>query len=184
MSLCFEEIRTPLGELVAIANSAGALTHLLFAAEIDQRPAFARIRRQATTRATAPFAQLRRQLQTYFDGQTLSFTVTMAPQGTAFQQQVWDALGKIEPGVTKTYGELARELGRPNGARAVGAANGRNPISVLIPCHRLVGADGTLTGYAGGLAAKRWLLRHEATLHSGDAGPGGRTRAPLGRAAG
>jgi methylated-DNA-[protein]-cysteine S-methyltransferase len=96
----------------------------------------------------------------------------MAPQGTAFEHQVWGALAQIKPGATKTYGDLARALGQPNAARAVGAANGRNPISVLIPCHRLLGANGALTGYAGGLAAKRWLLHHEAALHPGDAARG------------
>ena len=166
-TLWFDEIPTPLGALVAIANSAGALTHLLFAAEIDQRAAFAQVRRLATTRSAAPFLELRHQLRAYFDGRALTFTVPMVPHGTTFQRQVWDALVKIEPGTTKTYGELAHALGRPNGARAVGAANGRNPISVLIPCHRLVGANGTLTGYAGGLANKRWLLRHEAAMRSG-----------------
>ena len=166
MSFCFDEIRTPIGDLIAIANSAHGLTHLLFAAEIDTRPAFAEVRRLACARAHAPFAQLRQQLEAYFDARVFAFSVAMAPLGTVFQRQVWTALGNIAPGVTKTYGDIAQLLGRPDAARAVGAANGLNPISILIPCHRLVGADGTLTGYAGGLAAKRWLLRHEAGLLS------------------
>ena len=81
-----------------------------------------------------------------------------------FQRAVWAALCEIPLGVTSTYAELARRLGRPSAARAVGAANARNPISIIAPCHRVIGADGSLTGYAGGLAAKRWLLEHEAAV--------------------
>ena len=87
--------------------------------------------------------------------------IPWAAAGTPFQQQVWAALTGIEPGTTTTYGALAASIGRPRAVRAVGAANGRNPIAIVVPCHRLVGADGTLTGYGGGLERKRWLLAHE-----------------------
>ena len=161
-SYCYDEIGTRLGALVAIANEAQQLTHLLFDAEIDQRAPFRSVRRLATRASIPLFTQLGEQLDAYFAGEAFTFSVALAPEGTAFQQRVWQALAQIAPGQTQTYGELANRLGRPNAARAVGAANGRNPISVLIPCHRLIGANGALTGYAGGLAAKRWLLAHEA----------------------
>ena len=85
----------------------------------------------------------------------------LAPRGTAFQQEVWDALRAIPAGETRSYGEVAAALGRPGASRAVGAATGRNPISIIVPCHRLVGASGAMTGYAGGVDRKRWLLDHE-----------------------
>ena len=103
------------------------------------------------------------QLDEYFRGERNEFDLALDPAGTPFQREVWDALGRIPFGHTRTYGELADELGRPGAARAVGAATGLNPISVVIPCHRLVGADGSLTGFAGGLDTKRWLLDHEST---------------------
>jgi len=102
------------------------------------------------------------QLAEYFAGARRDFDVPLAPRGTGFQQRVWRELAKIPYGQTRSYGELARSLGRPTASRAVGAANGRNPISILVPCHRVVAGTGALTGYAGGLAAKRWLLEHEA----------------------
>lgn len=102
------------------------------------------------------------QLAEYFDGARRDFDVPLAPRGTGFQRLVWRELAKIPYGETRSYGELARALGRPAASRAVGAANGRNPISILVPCHRVIAGSGALTGYAGGLAAKRWLLEHEA----------------------
>lgn len=105
----------------------------------------------------------RRQLAEYFAGERRAFELPLAPSGTAFQQKVWAALVEIPFGETTSYGALARRLGLPAGAsRAVGAANGQNPIAVVVPCHRVIGANGALTGYAGGLEKKRWLLAHEA----------------------
>ncbi len=101
------------------------------------------------------------QLRQYFAGRRRSFDLPLAPAGTAFQQRVWMALREIPLGTTTTYGHIASMVGRPAAARAVGAANGRNPISIVVPCHRVVGADGSLTGYASGVARKRWLLDHE-----------------------
>jgi len=101
------------------------------------------------------------QLAEYFAGQRRAFDLPLAPRGTDFQAHVWRALRAIPHGETRSYGELARSLGRPSASRAVGAANGKNPISIIVPCHRVVGANGDLTGYAGGVAAKRWLLDHE-----------------------
>ena len=105
-------------------------------------------------------------LRAYFAGESGAIDgIEVATAGTEFQQTVWRALRAIPPGRPISYGELARRIGRPKAVRAVGFANGANPISVIIPCHRLVGADGSLTGYGGGLARKRWLLDHEAARH-------------------
>jgi methylated-DNA-[protein]-cysteine S-methyltransferase len=107
------------------------------------------------------FAAVREQLEGYFAGERTTFDVALAPRGTQFELRVWDALREIPYGTTTTYGELARELGIPRGARAVGLANGRNPIAIVVPCHRVIGADGRLAGYAGGLERKRALLALE-----------------------
>jgi methylated-DNA-[protein]-cysteine S-methyltransferase len=107
------------------------------------------------------FAEARDQLDAYFAGELRTFDLPLAPVGTPFQRQVWDALADIPYGETTSYGELAESIGRPGSARAVGAANGRNPIAIVVPCHRVIGADRTLTGYAGGLDAKRTLLALE-----------------------
>jgi methylated-DNA-[protein]-cysteine S-methyltransferase len=109
-------------------------------------------------------AAARRQLGAYFAGERREFDLPVEATGTAFQQAVWAALGQIPFGATSTYAALAAALGQPTAVRAVGAANGRNPLSILVPCHRVIGADGALTGYAGGVAAKRWLLDHERRL--------------------
>jgi methylated-DNA-[protein]-cysteine S-methyltransferase len=101
------------------------------------------------------------QLAEYFAGTRTEFHVPLDPEGTEFQRAAWQVLRTIPYGETMSYGEQAGRLGDPNKARAVGAANGRNPISIIVPCHRVVGASGSLTGFAGGLAAKAWLLGHE-----------------------
>lgn len=101
------------------------------------------------------------QLSAYFAGERQHFDLPLAPQGTDFQRQVWAKLREIPFGETWSYGDLARAIDRPKASRAVGAANGQNPIGVIIPCHRVIGAAGTLTGYAGGVERKSWLLQHE-----------------------
>jgi methylated-DNA-[protein]-cysteine S-methyltransferase len=107
-------------------------------------------------------ARVGAQLRAYFDGARATFDVPLDLQGTPFQRAVWQALLAIEPGSTRSYAEIAREIGRPVAMRAVGAAVGRNPVSILVPCHRVIGSDGSLTGYAGGLDRKTALLRLEA----------------------
>ena len=102
-----------------------------------------------------------RQLGEYFAGQRKTFTVPLRPRGTDFQRRVWGALAEIPYGATSTYADIARTVGRPAAVRAVGSANGRNPVSILIPCHRVIGGDGRLVGYGGGLWRKAWLLAHE-----------------------
>lgn len=112
--------------------------------------------------ATHPLlAKLRRELAEYFAGERRTFDVPLAPQGTPFQQSVWTALLAIPYGTTESYGALAARIGKPAAVRAVGLANGRNPVPILIPCHRVIGADGTLTGYGGGLPRKQALLALE-----------------------
>ena len=112
-------------------------------------------RESAVLRATAA------QLEQYFAGERHAFELPLAPRGTAFQERVWRALTAIPYAQTCSYGALARAIGRPAASRAVGSATGKNPIAIIVPCHRVIGASGGLTGYAGGLAAKRWLLEHE-----------------------
>ncbi len=107
-----------------------------------------------------------RQLCAYFDGTLREFELPLAPEGTAFQKTVWKELERIPFGATISYGELARRIGNANASRAVGLANGRNPISIVVPCHRVIGANGSLTGYGGGIERKDALLRHEADVLS------------------
>ena len=122
------------------------------------------IEAQATNGSTIASQHLdaaERQLAEYFAGERKVFDLVLEPVGTAFQLAVWQVLRTIDYGATISYGEQARALGKPTAVRAVGAANGRNPLAIVVPCHRVVGADGRLTGYAGGVDRKAWLLNHE-----------------------
>jgi O-6-methylguanine DNA methyltransferase len=110
------------------------------------------------------FADIATQLDAYFHGDLTVFDLPMSLRGTDFQCSVWKQLSAIPYGETISYGELARRVGNPKASRAVGLANGRNPISIIVPCHRVIGANGSLTGYGGGLERKTWLLQHEATF--------------------
>lgn len=116
-----------------------------------------------SVRDDSRFTAVREQLAAYFAGELQRFDVRLDAAGTAFQQRVWQALTTIPFGATDTYGGLAARLGKPSASRAVGLANGRNPIGIIVPCHRVLGASGALTGYGGGLARKQWLLAHERT---------------------
>lgn len=146
---------SPLGPLTVLAQG-GALLGLWM--ESHRRSAHLPL----GVREDGAFTSLATQLNEYFVGDRRSFDVPVAPEGEEFQRRVWDLLLSIPYGQTRTYGDLARALGQPGMAQAVGGANARNPISIVIPCHRVVGASGALTGYAGGLAAKRFLLALEA----------------------
>jgi methylated-DNA-[protein]-cysteine S-methyltransferase len=160
MRLSTTSMTSPVGPLRLFATE-GALTGI-FLANHKGEPQL-----EATERDEHPVLRAaRRQLEEYFAGERLAFELPLAPEGTDFQRRVWSALGEIPLGVTWSYARLARHLGREGAARAVGAANGRNPLSIVVPCHRVVGADGTLTGYAGGMSAKRWLLEHEQRLRA------------------
>ncbi len=149
-------IDSPVGPLDLIADADGALTHLLFPGERHAALRDPRLRRDP-----GPFAEVISQLGEYFAGERTRFDLALAPAGTPFQQAVWAALRTIPYGETRTYTEQAVAVGRPSAVRAVGAANGRNPIAIVVPCHRVVGADGSLTGFGGGIDRKRWLLGHE-----------------------
>jgi methylated-DNA-[protein]-cysteine S-methyltransferase len=116
------------------------------------------------TETTTPFQDTISQLQLYFSGKLKKFNLPLAPQGTPFQQSAWQALLDIPYGETRSYGDVARVIGRPKAVRAVGAANGQNPISIVIPCHRVVGSNGHLTGFGGGLDVKQQLLTLEGSL--------------------
>lgn len=151
VTVLYTVVDTPIGPLLATAGDSGALTGLWF----DRPPGEGWLREGAT------FAALREQVDAYFAGDLREFDLPLAPAGTPWQRAVWEALMDVPYGATLSYGELAARLGRPSACRAVGAANGRNPISVIVPCHRLVGSTGALTGYGGGLERKAWLLEHE-----------------------
>ena len=114
-----------------------------------------------------PLPAAARQIKEYFSGMRRAFELPLRLNGTEFQQRVWRELLKIPFGETRTYGQLAKRLGNPNGSRAVGLANGRNPIAVIVPCHRVIGADGSLTGFGGGIERKEWLLSHEGQPRTG-----------------
>ena len=151
----WHEIDSPVGPLLLLGTGE-ALTRVHFQAGPHAlRPA------PEWQPAVAPFAQARSQLEEYFSGARRSFQLSLAPVGTPFQLQVWKALCAIPYGETVSYGDLARRLGHAGGARAVGLANGANPLPIIQPCHRVIGADGTLTGFGGGLQIKRSLLALE-----------------------
>ena len=111
--------------------------------------------------SSALLLEAAKQLERYFAGSLQTFTLPLAPVGTAFQQAVWQALQQVPYGATRSYQQIAHAIGNPKAVRAVGMANSRNPIAIVIPCHRVIGANGKLTGYAGGLDKKAWLLQHE-----------------------
>jgi len=150
--MSWTEVDSPIGPIVLVGDERG-LTGL-FMAEHRYRPA----EHTFGEPDEVPFTAAAEQLSAYFAGSSTDFDVPLAPVGTPFQQRVWALLRQIPYGETTTYGELARQLGRPSAARAVGMANGRNPISIIVPCHRVVGSTGELTGYGGGLERKRFLL--------------------------
>lgn len=154
-TLVERHVPSPIGPLRLVASES-ALVGLYFPGHRGAPPPG----REASARH-AVIEQVTAQLDEYFARKRLSFSVPLAPRGTPFQHQIWRALVAIEPGSTRSYAELARGLGRPDAARAAGSANARNPISIIVPCHRVVGSAGALTGYAGGLERKAWLLEHE-----------------------
>lgn len=178
-------VQSPIGPLLLAANAAG-LSHLLF---LDDRGALKRAPRgfdretagDGSPAAHAHLAQATQELSAYFAGTRTAFSVPTAPEGTAFQRAVWAALDRIPYGATMSYAALADTIGKPAAVRAVGAANGKNPVSIITPCHRVIGANRTLTGFGGGLAAKRFLLTHEGGRVRGDVllSSGAQAAAPL-----
>lgn len=152
-------IDSPLGTLTLAASDAG-LHAIEFPRNVHPVPRGAGWRESGHRLLDA----LQAQLGEYFAGQRRQFDLPLAPQGTLFQREVWAMLAQIPYGTTWSYGQLAQRLGKPDAVRAVGAANGRNPLPIVLPCHRVIGADGALTGFGGGLPAKAWLLRLEGAL--------------------
>jgi methylated-DNA-[protein]-cysteine S-methyltransferase len=148
----WHRVDSPIGELQLVGDGR-SLTQL----EMSPRSAPA-----GASHDPEAFGEVEAQLDAYFAGELTEFDVPLAPAGSGFQLAVWEALTRIPYGETASYGEVAAELGRPDAVRAVGSTNGRNPIAVIIPCHRVIGADGTLVGYGGGLPRKRLLLELEA----------------------
>lgn len=164
-TLSMTTMDSPVGELTLVASADG-LRAVLWE---EDRPGRVRIG-DTSGGGDAADAVLERtadQLAEYFAGTRTTFDLPLDPQGTAFQQQAWQVLRTIPYAETMTYGEQAAQLGGPQKARAVGSANGRNPISIVVPCHRVVGSTGSLTGFAGGLDAKSWLLQHEQSVAAG-----------------
>lgn len=160
-------IETPIGPMLAVADA-----HALHMLEFVDRPALSAelTRLRVAARSSVAFGRLppidriETELQTYFDGRSARFATPLALHGSAFTRQVWDALMAIPRGVTRSYSDIAVAVARPSAVRAVARANGANQISIVIPCHRVIGSDGSLTGYGGGLWRKRWLIQHEARM--------------------
>ena len=154
--LMHAEIDSPLGALTVVASPVGVRSLMWPNDGSAPEPVDT-----ASSDAGSVIAQVRQQLGEYFAGTRQSFDVPLDPVGTNFQQQAWQALRSIPFGETRSYGEQAAQMGDKRKARAVGAANGRNPIGIIVPCHRVIGSNGSLTGFAGGIDAKRFLLEHE-----------------------
>lgn len=167
-ALTLDRVKTPVGEVLLVTGPEGAVRALDFAGYEDRMHRL--LGRHSPGAALSPGrapAVVRTAVEAYFGGEVRALdALPVKTGGTAFQKAVWAALRAIPAGQTRSYGQLAAAVGSPKAVRAAGLANGQNPIAVIVPCHRVIGADGTLTGYAGGLERKRWLLAHE-----GAAGP-------------
>lgn len=151
----YETLQTPIGRLLLVADESG-LRQIEFPGEHQDdciQSGWHRSRRHLAVAIG--------QLEAYFSGDLQAFDVALAAEGTDFRKKVWNELARIPYAETISYGELARRIGKPRASRAVGAANGANPIPIIVPCHRVIGANGTLTGFSGGLPIKEWLLAHE-----------------------
>ena len=158
----YDDMDSPVGTLRLVADREG-LREIWF--EHERHPKQAQ---SSWVRAKAPLRFARVQLEEYFAGKRQQFELPLHPIGTPFQMEVWQELRRIPYGITISYGELARRIGKPQAMRAVGAANGRNPLPIVVPCHRVIGADGSLTGFGGGLPIKRHLLGLETQVARGD----------------
>ena len=162
-TLTLDRVATPVGEVLLVTDSDCAVRALDFA---DYEARMRRLLRRhspgfSLNEGRAPDS-VRRAVEAYFSGDVRALdAVPVKTGGTEFQKSVWTALRAIPPGETRSYGQLAAAIGSPRAVRAAGLANGQNPVAVIVPCHRVIGASGALTGYAGGLERKRWLLRHE-----------------------
>ncbi|MGR3660084.1 MAG: bifunctional transcriptional activator/DNA repair enzyme AdaA [Paracoccaceae bacterium] len=160
-------IDTPLGSMIAVSDAR----HLLMLEFFERKSLSSElkaIQKAAKGRIGvgrfAPIDQIESEMVAFFRGENLGFKTPLAPLGTGFSKSVWAALRDIPAGETRSYGDVARDIGRPTASRAVARANGANPIAIVVPCHRVIGSDGSLTGYGGGLWRKRWLIAHEAEM--------------------
>jgi methylated-DNA-[protein]-cysteine S-methyltransferase len=179
-ALLQDGLKTPIGAGLLVFDRNGVLRALDWVEHEDRLHRLLRTQYRtvsiASARAPAP---MRSSLDAYFAGDVGAIdAIACDTAGTPFQRKVWSALRRIRPGRTLSYSALAARIGMPTAVRAVGHANGSNPISVVIPCHRLIGSDGSLTGYGGGLERKRWLLRHEGALEADDDAPDRATPRP------
>ncbi|CAN5423513.1 methylated-DNA--[protein]-cysteine S-methyltransferase [soil metagenome] len=152
----YDFVSAPFGEILLVTDEDGALTHLYTRGGSEWVAKHPEVVRGVEANGVAA-----NQVREYLEGDRKEFDLVLAPSGTPFQLSVWNALLTIPFGEARNYGQQAALIGNPNASRAVGAANGQNPISIAIPCHRVIGANGSLVGYGGGLATKEWLLRHE-----------------------
>lgn len=157
MKTYFDTIKSPVGQLTCVVKN-NALEGVYFEREPDEM----KEKSSKWTKSKAELAIVRAQLSEYFAGSRREFDLPLHAEGSKFMKKVWAKLQIIPYGVTWSYGELARKIGNPKASRAVGLANGRNPIAIVVPCHRVIGANGTLTGFGGGLERKKWLLEFEA----------------------
>jgi len=162
MDLFLDQLKSPIGAIALISD--GEALRVLDFVDCEER-----MQRLLTLHyGTQPVVEsreslgIRRRVEAYFEGELLSLdSIAVSTEGTPFQKSVWAELRKIPAGTTASYGELAKRLGKPGASRAVGLANGSNPIAVVVPCHRVIGSNGALTGYGGGIERKQWLLKHE-----------------------
>ena len=159
MSLACKVMESPIGKLKLVASDKG-LVAILWE---NDRPSRVRLGEMVEDERHPVLVETERELGEYFAGRRREFSVALDMRGTRFQRDVWEALLAIPFGETRSYGQLARQLGNPRATRAVGAANGRNPVSIIVPCHRVIGSSGKLTGFAGGLDVKAKLLNLEDT---------------------
>lgn len=152
---------SPIGDLRIVVDEAGRLVRLGLP---ESNPVRGDAAPSPRHRAGDACDHVVRQLREYFAGERRTFDLDLAPEGTPFQQRAWRALRRIPFGKTRSYQQQAAAIGNPKAMRAVGGANGRNPIAIVVPCHRVIGKDGSLTGFGGGLSCKQWLLDHEAAV--------------------
>lgn len=157
MDYVYKIMKSPVGDLTLIATDEG-LAAILWE---NDKPSRVKVKSTSRDDRHPVLVAVERQLKEYFAGKRTSFDLKLDFVGTDFQKKVWQALLKIPFGQTRSYGQIARQLGKPSASRAVGAANGKNPISIVAPCHRVIGSTGALTGFAGGLKAKEYLLKLE-----------------------
>ncbi len=157
MRLAYKKVESPVGKLTLVASDKGLVAVLWE----NDKPTRVRLAQLIEKKSHSVLLEAERQLKEYFAGKRKSFSIPLDMRGTHFQRSVWEALLAIPFGETRTYGQLAQQVGNPQAARAVGAANGRNPISIIVPCHRVIGSSGKLTGFAGGLETKERLLDME-----------------------